>query len=184
MSLPPVEIPLGAMRFNSDSQKLEYWNGSAWFQIQTFPAVLSGGVRGVFFTGYGPADTNTIDYINLATGGNGLDFGDDTISRRQSGSCSSRTRGINAAGTPDVDTITFVEIATAGNAQDFGNLTSGRNGGPAAVSDLTRGLICGGGSPTQDTIEFVTFSSTGDAVDFGNLVSSAQHFGGSANSPT
>ena len=28
MSLPPVEIPLGAMRFNSDSQKLEYWNGS------------------------------------------------------------------------------------------------------------------------------------------------------------
>jgi len=29
MSLPPVEIPLGAMRFNSDSQKLEYWSGSA-----------------------------------------------------------------------------------------------------------------------------------------------------------
>ena len=69
MSLPPSEIPLGAIRFNSDSQKLEYWNGSAWFQIKTFSPVLSGGVRGVFMTGYGPADTNTIDYINIATGG-------------------------------------------------------------------------------------------------------------------
>ena len=29
------EIPAGAMRFNSDSQKLEYWNGSAWFQVHT-----------------------------------------------------------------------------------------------------------------------------------------------------
>ena len=29
------EIPSGAMRFNSDSQKLEYWNGSAWFQVHT-----------------------------------------------------------------------------------------------------------------------------------------------------
>ena len=46
MSLPPSEIPLGAMRFNSDSQKLEYWNGSAWMQIQTFTPNLDGGVRG------------------------------------------------------------------------------------------------------------------------------------------
>ena len=30
-----AEIPAGAMRFNSDSQKLEYWNGSAWFQVHT-----------------------------------------------------------------------------------------------------------------------------------------------------
>ena len=36
MSLAPREITLGAMRFNSDSQKLEYWMGSAWMQIQTF----------------------------------------------------------------------------------------------------------------------------------------------------
>ena len=29
------EIPAGAMRFNSDSQKLEYWNDPAWFQVHT-----------------------------------------------------------------------------------------------------------------------------------------------------
>ena len=184
MILSPREIPLGAMRFNSDSQKLEYWMGSAWMQIQTFSEVLSGGIRGVFMTGYGPADTNKIDYVSLATGGVAVDFGDDTLSRRQSGGCSSRTRGINAAGTPDVDTISFIEIVSAGDAQDFGNLSGGRNGGPAGCSDSTRGIICGGGSPTQDTIEFVTFSTKSDATDFGNLVESAQHFGGSANSPT
>ena len=47
MSLPPQEIPLGAMRFNSDSQKLEYWNGGAWFQIHTFSPNLDGGARGL-----------------------------------------------------------------------------------------------------------------------------------------
>ncbi len=48
MSLPPVEIPLGAMRFNSDSQKLEYFNGDIWMQIHTFSPDLNGGARGVF----------------------------------------------------------------------------------------------------------------------------------------
>ena len=47
MSFPPSEIPLGAIRFNSDSQKLEYWNGSAWMQIQTFTPNLDGGTRGI-----------------------------------------------------------------------------------------------------------------------------------------
>ena len=43
MSLPPVEIPLGAMRFNSDSQKLEYFNGEIWMQVHTFNPDLNGG---------------------------------------------------------------------------------------------------------------------------------------------
>ena len=51
MSLPPSEIPLGAMRFNSDSQKLEYWMGSAWMQIQTFSQNLDGGARGMYMGG-------------------------------------------------------------------------------------------------------------------------------------
>ena len=47
MSLPPKEIPLGAMRFNSDSQKLEYFNGEIWMQVHTFSPNLNGGARGV-----------------------------------------------------------------------------------------------------------------------------------------
>ena len=66
MSLPPIEIPLGAMRFNSDSQKLEYWNGSAWMQIKTFSPNLGGWCSWFFMVVMNPA-TNVIQfyyYIN------------------------------------------------------------------------------------------------------------------------
>ena len=76
MTLPPSEIPLGAIRFNSDSQKLEYWNGSAWFQIHTFSPNLDGCVRGFFIGGGDPAPTNRIDFITISTQGNATDFGD------------------------------------------------------------------------------------------------------------
>ena len=93
---PPIEVPQGAIRLNTDSQKLEFFAQDRWYEMATESPVLSGGVRGVFMTGYGPADVNTIDYMPIATGGLAVDFGDDTISRRQAGGCSSRTRGINA----------------------------------------------------------------------------------------
>ena len=62
MSLPPSEIPLGAIRFNSDSQKLEYWMGSAWMQIQTFSPNLDGGVRGLWAGGDQPSNINNIQF--------------------------------------------------------------------------------------------------------------------------
>ena len=84
MSLPPIEIPLGATRLNSDSQKLEYWNGSAWFQIKTFSPTLDGGVRGVYAGGSqgppGPA-TNEILFFTISTAGDAADFGDLTRER-------------------------------------------------------------------------------------------------------
>ena len=72
MSLPPSEIPLGAMRFNSDSQKLEYWMGSAWMQIKTFSPNLDGGVRGFFYGGRYLVIVNNIDFITISTQGNAL----------------------------------------------------------------------------------------------------------------
>ena len=81
MSLPPVEIPLGAMRFNSDSSKLEYWNGSAWFQIHTFSPNLDGGTRAFIVGGQlapNEAITNRIEFITIETQGNATDFGDLT----------------------------------------------------------------------------------------------------------
>ena len=67
-----AEIPAGAMRFNSDSQKLEYWNGSAWFQVHTATPNLASagdrqpGARGLFGGGGAPSPVNelkNIDYI-------------------------------------------------------------------------------------------------------------------------
>ena len=130
MSLPPVEIPLGAMRFNSDSQKLEYWNGDIWMQIHTFSPNLDGGARGLFQGGgTSGVEGNTIDYITIATAGNAVDFGDTTDTQYEGGATSSRTRGVIALGYTNpatVDTIEYVTMSSTGNTIDFGNLVAAK----------------------------------------------------------
>ena len=79
------EIPAGAIRFNSDSQKLEYWNEPAWFQVHTATPDLASagdstpGVRGTFMGGHNEPDPSSnfdiIDYVNIASTGNAVDFG-------------------------------------------------------------------------------------------------------------
>ena len=101
MSLPPIEIPLGAIRFNSDSNKLEYWMGSAWMQIITFSPNVDGGVRGVYAGGSegppGPAN-NEIQFFTISTTGNAADFGDLTVARQRSGASTSPTRCVFGGG--------------------------------------------------------------------------------------
>ena len=191
MSLPPVEIPLGAMRFNSDLQKLEYWNGSIWLQIHTFSPNLDGGARGVFHSGRTSSgnDVNNIDYITISTAGNAIDFGDSTQSTEANNtSCvSSKTRGIYAGGYqhPSLghhDQIGFITFSSTGNSTDFGNLTQSRRA-IAGVSNATRGVFCGGLSPTpRDTVDYVTIATTANAVDFGNLTQARQS-GSAMSSP-
>ena len=145
MSLPPVEIPLGAMRFNSDSQKLEYWNGQIWMQIHTFSPNLDGGARGLWFCGSTPGDNeiNNIDYYTIPTQGNGTDFGDATVAVRQGTALSSSTRGLHLGGfdgSSRLNTIGYVTIASTGNAADFGDLSSNGVREAAACSDSHGGI--------------------------------------------
>ena len=191
MSLAPKEIPLGAMRFNSDSSKLEYWNGSIWMQVHTFSPNLDGGARGVFHAGRTSSGTevNNIDFITISTQGNAVDFGDSTqaTEANNTSTVSSTTRGLYAGGythpTGHHDNIGFITIASTGNSADFGNLTQSRRA-VSGVSNATRGCFCGGLSPTpRDTVDYVTMASTGNAVDFGNLISDRQT-GTGMSSPT
>ena len=72
-----MTIPSGALRFNSDSGKLEYYNGEVWWQIDNFSADnATGGARGVFGGGDGTTQYNIIDYVTIATTGDAADFGD------------------------------------------------------------------------------------------------------------
>ena len=167
MSLPPVEIPLGAMRFNSDSQKLEYFNGDTWFQVHTETAAPIGA-RGI--VGGGNGASNIIQYNTIATTGNAQDFGDLHVGVDWAGAVGSRTRGVWGGGrTPsNVDNLQYITIATAGNATDSGNLTSAKRemGG---CGDSTRGCYGGETLGQSDDIDYITIASTGDAQDFGNL---------------
>ena len=130
MSLPPSEIPLGAMRFNSDSQKLEYWMGSAWMQIKTFSPNLDGGVRGFILGGY-PGYTDRIERIQIDTGGNGVDFGNLAYATSLKANVSDRTRlctfgDYNSPDTTMVNSIEFITMASDGDTVDFGDMSEGR----------------------------------------------------------
>ena len=188
------EIPAGAMRFNSDSQKLEYWNGSAWFQVHTATPDLASagdrsvGARGIFGGGGEPPDgEDVIDYVNISSTGNAIDFGNLTVARSNLASCSSSTRGLWAGGygpgrRVEID---FVTISSTGNATDFGDLSNDR-WDPGGLSNETRGVFASG-SPSgsegagSNIIEYVTIASTGNTVDFGDLPRAEQYVNGASS---
>ena len=191
MSLPPVEIPLGAMRFNSDSQKLEYWMGSAWIQIQTFSPNLDGGARGVFHRGRTSSGTavNNIDFITISTAGDATDFGNlQSADRHGCTGSGSTTRGLFCGGGSNnniEDTIDFFTIASTGNATDFGNLT-GVHRSHGAFGDQTRCITAGGSNNSAylNVIEFMTIANTGNGTDFGDLTAATDSGSSGVNSPT
>ena len=62
--------------------------------VRRFPGGTSSLTRGVFIAGYNPSATNTIDYVNIQTTGNAVDFGDFTINKTQSSACSNGHGGL------------------------------------------------------------------------------------------
>jgi len=151
----------------------------------------SSPTRGLFAGGYddtSPASrTNVIEYITIATAGNGLDFGDlnAQLSFGIAG-VSSKTRGVFMGGyaaPAGVNTIQYVTIATTGDAQDFGDLTISAFARSSGVSNSERGLAAGGATPTlTNTIDYITIATTGDAKDFGDLLVARRHPGGLSDS--
>ena len=182
MSLPPSEIPLGAIRFNSDSQKLEYWMGSAWMQIKTFSPNLDGGTRGIFSGG---RSKDVIEFITISSAGNGTDFGDATVDH-EGGAVASRTRYCGAGTLSYSNVIDFVTFSSTGDAQNFGDLSDARRS-MNSCSNETRGLFLGGidgpGQPTSNIIDFITIASEGTAVDYGDLVTTSSNCSGNAGNP-
>jgi len=183
----------GTIRFNTDSQKLEFYAQDQWWEMVTDTPNLGtssdtgAGARGVWAGGYAPpGNTNTIQYLNISSTGNTLDFGDISTAAAGGGGSGggSSTRGIffSGSGIINIDYITF---ASTGNAVNFGNSLAPHIYS-AAFSNSTRGIHGGGTSPTPDAtniIEYITMASTGDAVDFGDLVSAQLRINGVA-SPT
>ena len=187
---PSSEVPQGAIRLNTDSQKLEFYAQDQWFEMATDVPTLDGAPRGFIAGGNVPGGkTNGIQAINFATLATDTGFGDLQQSRGGPAGAASRIRGIVAGGgTPSrVDTIDFFSMAvrfSGISASDFGDLTSGRSLDGGGLSSETRAVFAGGTTPSNvNTIDFITIASTGDAVDFGDLTDVANQVGGVA-SPT
>ena len=174
MSLTPREIPTGAVRFNTDSGKMEVYIGSTWMQVAVSESVPTGD-RGVYAGDQEPG-SNNMSYLSLTTGATAVDFGDLNFPGSLMSAVSSRTRGIFSQGiyqpgNVNKNTLDFVTIASAGNGTDFGDLTVGRFNGTGSSNQI-RGVFGGGHTPSLvDTIDFVTIDITANAIDFGNLAS-------------
>ena len=76
MEYPSLSKPTaGSIRFNTDSSKMEYYDGNQWVNItSTSPEAQTGGTRGMFNGGMAPL--YHCCYINVDTTGNAIDFGD------------------------------------------------------------------------------------------------------------
>ena len=190
MSINPVEIPTGAVRFNTDSSNMEVYIGDTWMEVAVSSPDLDGGDRGIFATGVNGG--NVIDFVTIASTGNATDFGDNYDVDYESASASSRTRGVTMGGrdpSPDsrINICAFVTISSTGDAQDFGDLTVKRSHA-AGVSNQTRGVAAGGYQAPNDAmsevIDFITIASTGNAVDFGDLITGTAFMGTGRNNPT
>jgi len=184
-----ISTVIGAIRYNTDSNKMECYVNNKWMIVSTSSPNLDGGTRGLIVGGQhsspGPGVTNVIEKITISTAGNGTDFGDLLANSRDMGSAASRTRGLTLGRANNSDVISFVTIAQEGNAIDFGNLTTGRRGGEG-VSNQTRAVCAGGnndGGTHYNIIDFITIASTGNALDFGDLTTTKNRTSG-AGSPT
>ena len=123
---PPIEVPQGAIRLNTDSQRLEFFAQDRWYEMATNTPTLDGGTRGIF-TGMAAIPNMSpygIQFITIPTQGNAIDFGDMVDARSNVGSFASNVRGVYGGGyspSPDND-IDYITIASKGNASDFGDM--------------------------------------------------------------
>ena len=201
-----MTIKPGAIRFNTDSMKLEIFRGSAnydgtasmagigtlaagqWEEIvATSPDIQTGGTRGVIVCG---RDQTGIDYVNMSSTGDAISFGTAT-SDYEGFALASRTRGVFGGNLPHYSTnLKYITISSTGNDTTFGDMTVARRS-MGSCANSTRGILMGGLSNTSpsyagsDVIDYITIASTGDAVDFGDLYTGAgNHTGGGWASST
>ena len=167
----------GSIRFNTDSSRLEIYNGEAWWEIDaTSPEQQTGGTRGLIFGGEGSNPRNTIQFFNVDSTGNAIDFGDMNDERTEGMACASRVRAFAVGGflggqpTNYTNTIDMVTIASTGNATNFSD-SAYQKGQGASCASATRGVTAGGvyNGVTQNTIDFFTMSSTANGLDFGDI---------------
>ena len=182
MSLTPKTVPTGAIRYNTDSNKMECFNGTKWMQVsvsspdlgKSTNSDIAGGARGIFAGGADPNHSSMIQAFDITTTGNTFEFGHLSADRYYIMGCSSRTRAVWAGGSEGggyVDTIEYSTIASTGNYTAFGELVGpDRHNTGGGLGNQTRGLYMGGENPGKHSeIDQITIASTGNSVNFGHL---------------
>ena len=132
--------------------------------------------RGVFGGGtVDPSNQVVIDFINIQSLGNAIDFGDLPFAKDRPNGLGNATRGLFVAGRGPaspyyINNIEYITISSQGNAEDFGDIsylaweTRGGN-------NDTRGIVGGGYLPNvnKNNIDFIQIATLGNGTDFGDL---------------
>ena len=205
MSFTPQEIPTGAVRYNTDSNKMEVYIGDTWMEVAVSTPNLGdtqspAGTRAAFMGGFRDTPVNntvfnTIDYITISSAGDAIDFGDlNAILFDGASGVASRTRQFALGGRKGpsfsyTNEIKFITYSSTGNSTDFGDLTTSVAGyRPSGLSNATRAVRAGGSNDPSvggvNVIDFFTMASTGNAVDFGDTTLAKLRYGTGIASPT
>ena len=153
MEYPSLDKPkAGATRFNTDSSQMEIYDGNQWIGIEaTSPFLQTGGTRGLFHGFFNDSATNrTVDYVQITTTGNAIDFGDmNSNAQFYGGATSSRIHsyyigGQNMGGSHS-NQIQYFTMSSTGNGTDYGDLDTNVTYSNSGASNGTRGLSGGGG---------------------------------------
>ena len=166
-------------------------NTQGYMYFPTGNTTDRGRGRGVIMGGSAPGVLGTIQYVEIQSLGNFVDFGELTVQvsmNSGAASASSNTRGVIAGGIDQPtaqNVIDFITIASEGNATDFGDSTGSYPYRPTGnTCNLTRGVLVAGGASNPyvgNIVEFVTIATTGNAQDFGDLFQTTNDSGGACS---
>ena len=183
----------GMMRFNTDLNTMEFYNGNEWRQFNYQSDIRnSPGSRGRCLRLGGQAGNTpharSIGFVNIHTTGNEMSFGDLNNVVDGSSAVSSSIRAVNLAGSANpggsaINVMDYVTMASEGNAEDFGDLNQ-KARYPASASNGTRGLCMSGQEPSYTTmINLINISTLGNAIDTGGEFTGAASLSMTVYSP-
>ena len=189
---PSVDNMISYITLASEGNSVDF--GNLTEAVMYNPAACSSSTRAVRCGGANNPSpngaVNTMDYVEIMTVGNAIDFGDLYIGVRGTGGCSNGTRGLVMGGTSGAspsnvnrDEIQQFTISSKGNSFTFGNLTA-ESSYHAVSSNSVRAIRMGGGYQPAiyvNTIDWVTIQSEGNAVDFGDITYLTRQNAGTAS---
>ena len=142
--------------------------------------------RGFVWGGH-PQNSPMIQFYEIQSKGNAVEFGEQTVGKDGVSCGSNTTRGVSYGGSVQpantgTDTIDYITMSTRGNATDFGDATSPNTRWiGAGMYSATRG-VHHGGYPAVNTLAYISIVSKGNAADFGDATAARGSFAGSSDS--
>ena len=158
------------------------WGGELLTGVGFNIGVGGDGHRGLLSVGGNPGPITDMNWINFASKGDAVDFGETEATNENAQGTSDGNRGVWYEGTaaPGVD-IFYVSLQTASNAIDFGGNRTVGDYGAGCCGDANRAVWMSDFS-NMDVIDYITIGNQGsNATDFGEANLDEHYKSGGSN---